>query len=147
MPSKNNKYKLLKRLKSLSSSINQYDDLWSQWILVDSMTTANDIDDECCNKLTDWCTHNFNKKNKCTSCLCSKHPITNLNLMINCYTNERCIIGCCCIKKFGSKKLVLDMKVNQGEKIGHRYCEICKRKLSSKYESWQIYHDNCYNKK
>ena len=137
------KYKLTKRLKNLSSSTNDYTDLWDQWILIDSMH----IDDiaEDFEKITNWNTHSYNK-NHHNSCLCSKHPIKNINFMKNCYTNERCVIGCCCIKKFGSKELKCDLKVKRGQKEGKRYCEICKRKLPSNSEPWEIYHKKCYNK-
>ena len=141
-----NKYKLLERLKSLSSSINQYEDLWDQWILIDSISTNDEMDLKYYSILDNWCSHNFNKGKQHNSCLCSKHPIVNLNLMKNFYTNEKCIIGCCCIKKFGSNDLKTDMKVNQGEKQGNRYCQICKRKLPNKFPAWQIYHKQCYNK-
>jgi hypothetical protein len=124
-----NRYKLDKRLKKLSSSINNYDDLWNQWNLIDSMN-IDDFDDEYPN-----------------SCLCSKHPIHIINFMKNCYTNERCIIGCCCIKRFAPIELKTDLKIKRGKKKGNRYCEICKRKLPDSYDSWKIYHTKCYNKK
>lgn len=100
-----NKHKILeKRLKSLSSSIDN--NLWDQWFLVDSYDIKSlklpnfDIEK--------WCSHTFNEN--FNSCLCSKYPLQILNFMKNSYTNEKCIIGSCCIKKFADNKIKNEMK-------------------------------------
>lgn len=99
-------------------------------------------------KITNWNTHSFHDEDKCKYqiCLCSHSPIFVLNLMENKFTKERCIIGSCCIKKFATDDIKIDMKVKNGEKEGKRYCKMCQRKLPDDTESWKSYHKKCYFK-
>ena len=64
--------------------------------------------------------------------------------MENAYTEQRCIIGSCCIKKFATKKQQTQMKINIGKKEGKRYCNYCNRKLPDDFEKWKTYHKKCY---
>lgn len=144
---KDNKFKLFERLKKLSAPFNEIDDLWNQWKLRDTFDTKDDeVDEDAKIKIEDWNTHKFHDKDngKIFVCLCSHSPITVLNLMKNTKTKERCTIGSCCIKKFGTKNLKTEMKVKIGEKKGIRYCGLCRRKLPSNYEHWKKYHKKCY---
>jgi hypothetical protein len=149
IPKKNNKWKLISRLKALSKPVDDINDIWNQWILHDTICT-DQTSPKINSLITNWNTHSFNDDSEVLYmiCLCSHHPIYILNLMKNKYTNEKCIIGSCCIKKFASAKLKTDMKIKIGNKKGKRYCEGCKRKLPDDFEEWKTYHKTCwYNRK
>jgi len=102
--------------------------------------------------IEEWNTHNFNndEDHKYNICLCSKYPLQYLNLLCNYKTNQQCIIGSCCILKFGHENIKSQvntkLKIIKGSKNGYRYCLLCKRKLLNKTPKWKTYHDKCYLK-
>src|SRR5579875_2002931 len=140
---KNNKWKLIHRLKALSKSYQDIADLWNQWHLIDTIDSS---EEENLSILNDWNTHDFHKEDDAEYfvCLCSHNPIVILNLMKNLFTKERCIIGSCCIRKFATQKLKKELKIKTGEKEGKRYCKSCVRKLPDTLEHWKTYHKKCY---
>ena len=141
----NNKWKLISRLSSLSEPYQHLDDLWNQWKLCDTIDLNNFPSTSARSKIINWNTHSFhNDDNRHDICLCSHAPIIMLNLMRNQYTNEQCVIGSCCIQKFATKDLKMEMKVKIGEHAGKRYCQICKRKLPDDIEYWKTCHKKCY---
>lgn len=135
-----NNNKLFKRLNKLSISDDD-DDIWNQWKLQHCFHTDND---SLSDVIENWCTHSYNLSNQFTTCLCSKYPIKNLNLMNNPTTKQRCIIGSCCIKKFGNDSIKTELRVQTGIKLGKRYCDVCKRKLPDDLEKWKTCHKSCY---
>lgn len=144
---KNNEWKLMNRLNKLSEEYEDISELWNQWLPVADVINIDDEEDHK-EQLEDWITHNFHKEDKTKHfiCLCSHYPIKVHYLLRNNDTNERCIVGSCCINKFAPEHVRQQGKIIQGTKKGHRYCKLCSRKLPSSLPHWKSFHDKCYKR-
>lgn len=147
MPSKKNnknKFKLYSRLRSLSKP-DDNDDHWflNQWHLVKSVRRE---DGHKCNG-SPFSTHTYYEDDGFTcehvSCLCGHNPIYNLRYIENNQTDNRCIVGTCCIKRFFTDQHKVEMKVMDGEVKGYRYCIECKVKLRDGWPADNPLHDSC----
>lgn len=145
---KDNKWKLIERLRKLSKPFDDISELWNQWNIVSCYMASTKLRDKKGKKLKDWNTHNFHNEDKYIHniCLCSHSPIYSHNYVENILTNQRCIIGSCCIKKFGTDKLKQTMRVKLGELQGFKYCVSCKVQLDKARKYIRPYHDTCYKK-
>lgn len=144
---KNQKWKLIHRLKQLSKPYKNISDLWDQWEIVNCYMAKSKNRKRGKGKKIEadsWNTHNFAEEDGYArySCLCSHTPILDLNYIENKLTGHRCIIGSKCIDKFGSNKLKVSMKSKIGELLGKIYCVVCDRKLLDKCT--KPYHKSCY---
>lgn len=101
--------KLIKRIKKLSEKVNDYDYLWSQWIICGTLTSPNKLENPTISdskgekiKYVKWNTHNLNADDtiKDYICLCSNTCIKKCIFLENLATNERCVVGNCCVKNF-----------------------------------------------
>src|SRR3546814_503300 len=114
---------LFERLNELSENFASIHDenldgtVWDQW-MIDDVVSAKEFELE---NVLEWNTHDYQDvDDERISCLCDHRPIQILNLVQNRFTDERAVIGSCCIKKFGSRKIKYEMKVKQGAKKGIR---------------------------
>lgn len=146
---KNNRWKLYRRLKSMSKEDHRDDQYFlTQWTIT---KTFHRKKDGGCSKnncaLNKHSTHTFYEDDghSCehVSCLCSKYPIFRLCYLVNKITSDKCIVGSCCIKKFALKVHNTQMKVLDGTKKGKRYCEVCNNKLKDSWPEDNPIHDSC----
>ena len=148
MSRKDNKYKLLNRLTELSEPYQKgcYNELWSQWVLVDYVDSKNSTGMK--QRIIEWNTLDLDNQEKENDyiCFCSHKPIYELNFMENSENGNRCVIGSCCIKKFSSKGYARKIRIEQGKIKGNRYCSVCQRKLPDTLEKWKHAHRTCYYK-
>lgn len=142
---KDKEWKLLKRLTELSEPYEYKSQLWDQWQIVDyCYTLKSGI--KVLASIDEWNTHKYPTSNGrgYYICLCSHKDIIYITLVRNRVTKQRCIIGSCCITKFGTERIKLEMKFIKGEKEGKRFCPSCDRALSYNTPSWKTYHKKCY---
>ena len=156
----NNRIILEKRLISLNQkNKTSEENIWCEWEFVKKIIVNDYLSKDDYVTINNWSTHDYGKKdcekseimkrgekNHYQFCLCSKYPLTNLMLMQNLLNGERCIIGSCCIKNFGSKNIKTEIRVKLGEAEGKHYCLTCKRKLPDDFPHWKKYHKTCYKK-
>lgn len=148
MGEKNCKKKLFDRLKILGECDDD-NDIFIGWEIIEfiKVPPAEEMISTNMKKLIEeWNTHNFNddENHQYNICLCSKYPLQELNLVRHKETNQQCIIGSCCILKFGHKNIKTELKIKKGNTEGKRYCSICKRKLPDDMEEWKTCHKKCY---